>query len=112
RCGTPWNTETRQDAMLNRLKDHLMPAADRARTLTIYGHPTKANTIRQRRRRQHLTAADVNDDGQPLNRLGDALQHSKKDPACTPNGKCQHRRKVNSPPHVEHPTKPTSSTSA
>lgn len=81
RCGTTWNTETRQNAMLDRLRDHLMPAADLARTLTIYGHPTKPNTIRQWRRRGHLTPDTVNPEGQPLYRLGDALQHIKKEPA-------------------------------
>lgn len=78
RCGTTWNTQTRQLAMLNRLRDHLMPATDLAKTLTIYGHPTKPNTIRQWRRRGHLTPTNINTDGQPLYRLGDALKHTNK----------------------------------
>lgn len=81
RCGTNWNTTDRQIEMLNRLRDHLMPAPDLARTLTIYGHPTKPNTIRQWRRRGHLNPDTVNPEGQPLYRLGDALQHIKKEPA-------------------------------
>src|SRR5699024_4120883 len=81
RCGTTWNTTQRQEAMLDRLRDHLMSATDLARTLTIYGHPTKPNTIRQWRRRGHLTPDTVNPEGQPLYRLGDALNHIKKEPA-------------------------------
>lgn len=81
RCGTTWNTADRQLTMLDRLRDHLMPATDLARTLTIYGHPTKSNTIRQWRRRGHLTPNTVNPEGQPLYRLGDALTHIKKEPA-------------------------------
>jgi len=88
RCGTPWNTETRQTEMLDRLRNHLMPAADLARTLTIYGHPAKADTIRKWAKRGHIeTLLDDdgkrlnNDNGQPLYRLGDALNHLKKEPA-------------------------------
>lgn len=80
RCGTTWDVAARQQALLEQLEDHVLPAVDIARAVDGLGVPVTADRIRQWKRRRLLAVAlddhgrpraDVR--GRPLYRVGDVL---------------------------------------
>jgi hypothetical protein len=80
RCGTAWQVRARQDAMLARIRDHELNAADMARAVDGLGIDLNPERIRQWKRRGVLEVAcdadgrphaDVK--GRPLYRVGDIL---------------------------------------
>jgi len=79
-CGTTWNVRTRQDRMLEQLRDHLLPAVDVARAVDGLGRPVTPELIRQWKRRGVLAVTldehgnpRADPRGRPLYRVGDVL---------------------------------------
>jgi len=80
RCGTTWDVHQRQAAMLEQLRDHVLPAVDIARAVAGLGRDITPELIRQWKRRRLLAPAHdeqgrprATTDGRPLYRVGDVL---------------------------------------
>lgn len=76
-CGTQHDVAERREAMVARMPDRLVTAADAARALSTRDRPVTSSMVRGWKRLGHLEPADVDERGKPLYRLADVLAVDK-----------------------------------
>lgn len=76
-CGTHHDVAERREAMIARMPDRLVTAADAARALSTPDRPVTSSMVRGWKRLGHLEPADVDERGKPLYRLADVLAVDK-----------------------------------